>query len=104
MREQGPARLNTIIMNTTFVITYDLRKPGRDYSSLYSAIKKCGIWCHPVESTWFIHTDETAVAIRDRLHATMDANDKVIVAKASAPGAWQGLPADASDWLKQYLQ
>jgi len=38
-----------------FLITYDLRKPDRDYTSLISAIKEAGSGCaSPVESVWII--------------------------------------------------
>lgn len=41
-------------MSKVFLITYDLRKPGQNYSELYDEIKKFNDFQHPLESTWFI--------------------------------------------------
>lgn len=38
-------------MTKTFLITYDLKKPGQSYSELYEAIKNVGYRQHPLEST-----------------------------------------------------
>ena len=96
-------RLNTSKMKTTYLITYDLKKPGRDYTSLYKAIKALGSWCHPVESTWFVNTTQEVIAIRDSLAAVMDTNDKLIVLKSSLPGATQNLLQSDFDWLNSNL-
>lgn len=87
----------------TYEISYDLNRPGQDYADLYAEIKKLGNWCHPVDSTWFVVTSLSADAIRDRLKAVMDKSDKLIVVKASAPGAWFGLSTEISTWLKNNL-
>lgn len=43
-------------------ITYDLRKPGQDYTPLYEAIKALGTsYKHDMQSTWLVaSTDLTA--------------------------------------------
>jgi hypothetical protein len=41
---------------TIYSINYDLKKPGRDYEGLYTAIKGCGDWWHYLESTWLVDT------------------------------------------------
>lgn len=87
-----------------FHISYDLRKPGRDYSTLYEQIKKLGSWCHPVDSTWYVDTTSNdAVAVRDSLKTKMDSSDALIVTQASTPGAWYGLDENVTAWLKQQL-
>lgn len=35
-------------MSKIFLITYDLKEPGQDYSELYEAIKGLGDWQHPI--------------------------------------------------------
>ena len=40
-----------------YIISYDLKTPGRDYTSLYNAIKDLGEWQHPLESTWVVSTN-----------------------------------------------
>lgn len=88
-----------------YSISYDLRKPGRDYTDLYEAIKKLsGVWCRPVESTWYVNCQLNASAIVDRLKSVMDSSDGIIVTAAGAPGAWDGLPTNVSEWLKAHLK
>ena len=38
-------------MKNIYIISYDLKIPGRDYTSLYDAIKSLGDWQHLLEST-----------------------------------------------------
>lgn len=86
-----------------YCISYDLNKPGKDYTDLYKAIKELGSWCHPVDSTWFVDSVLSADGVRDSLLQVTDSTDAIIVVKASAPGAWNGLSTDVSHWLKNKL-
>jgi len=87
----------------TFIVSYDLRAPGRDYTSLFTAIKSYNRWAHPLESVWAIVTDKSAVDVRDHLWSYMDANDGLLVVGSSHVGAWMGLGQRLSDWLKENL-
>lgn len=87
----------------TYMISYDLNKPGKNYPELYDEIQSLGSWCHPVDSTWFVVSNADAVDIRDKLMAVVDKTDAVIVTQASAPAAWDGLASDVSEWLKANL-
>lgn len=84
-------------------ISYDLCKSHKDYDALYKEIKNLGSWCHPVDSTWYVDTALSVEVARDRLKAVMDSDDKLIVTKADAPGAWFNLDAPVSEWLKKHL-
>ena len=87
----------------TYLISYDLRKPGRDYASLYKAIKSYPTWAHLLESEWAVVTDDSAVDVRDHLAHQMDQNDGLTVVTAGAT-AWRGLSSqEVSDWLKENL-
>jgi hypothetical protein len=86
-----------------YSISYDLNKPGQDYSALYSAIKDLGSWCHPLDSTWFVVTELTATDVRDSLVGVMDKSDALIVTRATQPGAWKGLSDEITRWLKANL-
>ncbi len=88
---------------STFIISYDLNKPGQDYSSLYEEIKTLGSWRHNLDSTWVVNSSLSAEQIRDRLWAEMDNNDAILVAKSAGIGAWSGLDNSASKWLKARL-
>jgi hypothetical protein len=85
-------------------ISYDLRAPGRNYGGLYQEIKNISQrWCHPLDSTWYIVTDLSALQVRDTLWALMDNSDDLVVTCATVPGAWIGLSSETSDWLKLNL-
>lgn len=80
-----------------YLITYDLNKPGQDYSGLYVAIKEIGSWMHPLDSTWFVETSQTAASIRDALAKKVDGSDKVFVTPVSG---WASFNlAGLANWL-----
>ena len=85
-----------------YLISYDLRAPGRNYDQLYDAIKAYGTWAHIVESTWAIVTDQKASEIRDHLQAFVDANDRIFVVKSGREGAWANVLCK-NEWLKENL-
>lgn len=88
----------------TYMIGYDLNKAGQDYSALIDEIKALANgWWHHLDSTWIVNTNLTAVQVRDRLRAQIDANDELLVAAISEPAAWYGFTQKGSDWLKANL-
>ena len=88
----------------SYIITYDLKKPGRNYQALYDRIKAYGTWAHITESSWAIVSSERAVDIRDRLQGVIDSNDALFVARASTPAAWFNLGTNMTNWLKKNLK
>lgn len=82
------------------LITYDLRKPGRDYSSLFEAIKTLGAWAHPVESVWLSDTSCSPAEIRDKLQNLIDSNDILFVVQLRKHWASSSLDARIVEWLK----
>lgn len=87
----------------SYLITYDLMKPGQNYEKLFEAIKAIGSWCHPLESNWIIKTDSTAEQVRNRITPHIDKNDKLFVAQLTGEAAWIGLSDEVSKWLKDNL-
>jgi hypothetical protein len=87
----------------TFVVSYDLKAPGKDYESLIKHLKSYRTWWHHLDSTWFIVSADDTTTIRDACRAHMDANDRVVVAAAGPAGAWAGIPTRGSDWLMKNL-
>jgi len=87
----------------TYLISYDLRQPGRDYKTLYQALQSYGIWWHGLESTWMIRTTQSAAQVRDWLLAHIDRNDRLIVTGLNGEVSWFGLTADSSNWIYQQL-
>jgi len=87
-----------------FLITYDLIRPGRDYTNLTEVIKRLGItWAHPQLSVWIVKTNFTAVSIRDALLPFLDSNDKVLVCELGAEAAWSNQGQEISTWLTTNL-
>jgi hypothetical protein len=87
----------------SYLIGYDLRKPGQDYKDLIEAIKKLGTWWHCLDSTWIIKSNLSAEQIRDKLTPHIDANDKLLVVKLFREAAWIGFDKNCSDWLQNNL-
>ena len=85
-----------------YQISYDLRKQ-RNYDALYERIKQYGSWCHPLESSWVIATQQTALQVRDNLAQVMDQDDGLLVTRLQNEAAWRGLGDDVSRWLKEQL-
>ena len=88
---------------TTYIIGYDLNKPGQNYSDLHEAIKAYDNWWHHLDSTWIIVTDDSAVEVRDHLKTYIDSSDELLVAKLSGEAAWTGFNDKGSNWLKDNL-
>lgn len=82
------------------LITYDLKRPGQNYSELFTQIKKLGNWAHPLESTWLVQTDITPEVIRNRLVSCQDANDRLLVTRCTTPAAWSGTDSEMDLWLQ----
>lgn len=87
-----------------FLIGYDLKRPGQNYSELFDAIKATGsTWWHCLDSTWIVITAQDALSIANSLWAHMDANDKLLVIEVTSKAAWGGLDDDCTNWLKRNL-
>ncbi len=87
----------------TYLVGYDLNKPGQDYDDLFKAIKALGSWWHCLDSTWIIKTDWTSVQIRDDLSKHIDNSDELLVVRLTGEGAWTGFDNQCSQWLKDNL-
>lgn len=87
----------------SFLISYDLTRPGQDYPELFEAIKKLGKWWHCLDSTWIVVNSGPSSTIRDTLSKHIDRNDTLLVTKLTGEGAWTGFDKKCSDWLKENL-
>ena len=82
------------------LITYDLNKPGQNYSNLYEEIKKAGTWWHHLDSTWIISTDQAPSEWQKRLQTHMDDNDSLLIIEVCKKfRGW--LPEKAWKWLRE---
>lgn len=87
----------------SYLITYDLDKPGKDYESLINRIKEYPAWAHICESSWCVRSSNSSKDIRDTLSPYLDDNDKLFVGKLTGEAAWQGLSKELTNWLHDNL-
>ncbi|MGE2817956.1 hypothetical protein ACQI5H_22845 [Mycobacterium heidelbergense] len=88
---------------SSYIVTYDLSTPGRDYESLFSYLKSFPYHAHVLESSWAIITSKTALEVCNEILPHIDGNDHVLVNEVTLNAAWFGLPDPVSEWLKKYL-
>lgn len=87
----------------TYIIGYDLNRPGQDYTDLIQAIKQYGTYWHHLDSTWIIKTDDSAVEIHDNLRPHIDSGDELLVIQYQGDAAWSGFKERGSKWLTDHL-
>ncbi|HEX7890744.1 MAG TPA: hypothetical protein VF522_15395 [Ramlibacter sp.] len=85
-----------------YLITYDLKVPGRDYATLYTAIKSYGNWWHFLESNWIIVTNETSTQVWNRLAGTIDRSDFLLIIEVRRD-SYGWLPPEAWKWITTYV-
>lgn len=85
-----------------YIVSYDLCQPGRDYNSLYNALKSFLAWGKLTESTWAIISNKTAAEIRDYLCLYIDSSDRLIVIRSGQAAAWTQVMA-SNQWVKENL-
>lgn len=73
-----------------YIISYDLKGLGKDYSQLYDAIRRLGDCQHPLESVWVVATDSyDQNSIYSELKPAMEQNDLLLILEVK-PEARQG--------------
>lgn len=87
---------------STYIISYDLKKPVQNYIELYGAIKSYGTWAQINESVWAVVTASSAVQIREKLLTYIDLDDRLFVIKSGREAAWLNSICK-DEWLTSYL-
>jgi hypothetical protein len=86
---------------TVLLVTYDLNKPGQDYSEFIATFKKYP-WAKLSESSYAIDTSKSPSAIYEELEPYTDEGDHVYIIKLSNP--WMGYgPKKVNSWLDDNL-
>jgi len=83
------------------LVTYDLNKPGQDYSDFLKIIKGYP-YARLSESSYAIQTTETPIAVYNKLTPHMDKNDQVYLIILQKPFYGLG-PKEVNDWLTNNL-
>jgi hypothetical protein len=73
-----------------YLVSYDLDKPGQDYTDLIGALKKLGA-VKPLFSEWVLRSDYSAAQLRDYLRQFIDGNDRLLVVCLTGETAWTTL-------------
>jgi hypothetical protein len=86
---------------SVWIVSYDLRAPGRNYEPLYKALKSVA-FAKMLESFWLIEAEGPATRIRDALKVHLDRNDGIAVIefKETADWALSGINKPSMDWIK----
>jgi hypothetical protein len=79
-----------------YVVTYELRRPGKDYANLYTLLRQF-THCHNSTSCWFIDSTQTAEQIRDGATHHIDTNDMFFVAPLHR--SWAAWNTTCAAWL-----
>jgi hypothetical protein len=82
-----------------FLITYDLKQPGRNYQPVFDHIKANYSWCKGLESVWLVDSLKSSSAIRDEIRAIIDTNDEVFVVRLQRE--WASFNYYCGDWLNK---
>ena len=89
-----------------FLITYDLKQPGRNYTELYDLIKSIAgdeMWQHPLESSWVVKLQDSATVaeITTRIRGVMDSRDSLFVIDITGRQYQGWLPRSFWDWMNK---
>ncbi|MEJ2229105.1 MAG: hypothetical protein P8Y67_12915 [Alphaproteobacteria bacterium] len=65
-----------------YIISYDLYRPGNNYSEFTAEIKRLGDdWEHPLANLWIVDTDLSASEIRAALSEYLVTGDKLYISE-----------------------
>jgi hypothetical protein len=86
---------------SVLLVTYDLNKPGKDYTDVLKEIRKFS-WAKLSESSYAVETDLSPQQLYNRLSPYLDATDTLYVIELHLPYHGQG-PKEVNDWLAKRL-
>ena len=70
-----------------YLISYDLRQPGRDYRPLWDELTSLGAY-RVLFSEWYLTGDFSPELLRNHLLQFIDANDGLLVVEFPYTAAW----------------
>lgn len=89
-------------MNFYYLVIYDLKQPGRNYTPLYDTLKLAASWWHYLESAWILASPLTIEDWQQRIRGAIDMNDLFLIIRLDRPLAYTGwLPQKAWEWIQQ---
>lgn len=90
-------------MTKAYVVSYDLKAPGRDYTTFYDVIKGLGDARHPLESVWVVFVDEaqTIDDIYRRLHDELTNDDLLLIFEVKPEERQGWLASTFWQWMRE---
>jgi len=85
----------------TLLVSYDLDKPGQDYSRLIARLKQYGA-VRVLYSTCALRTKWTPKQLRDDLKTYVDSNDMLLVTALTGVAAWTSLMVSNDSFKKLF--
>jgi len=86
------------------MISYNLRKGGRDYQDLQREIMSLGVWWQSLEAVWLVESDRSCAEIRARLESFLEPGDDLLVLGLDGHWAAVGLTDQCNNWLESVLK
>lgn len=89
-------------MAKIFLITYDLKRLGQNYTELYDTLKSLGDWSHPLESVWAVKVENSSAGeIYRAVRPKLDDGDRLFVVEITGADRNGWLPKSFWTWLRQ---
>ncbi|MEQ1817715.1 MAG: hypothetical protein ABL871_03825 [Terricaulis sp.] len=73
-----------------YLISYDLRAPGRDYTSLYAELARIQA-AKLTLSDWIVELNQTPIQVRNVMKTYVDENDRIAVLQIVDWATWNGM-------------
>ena len=77
----------------TFLISYDLDKPGQNYQKLIAELERLGGF-RVLFSQWAVQLSNPVVQVRDHLLQFIDSNDRLLVMEVGNWASWGLMSGD----------
>ena len=86
-----------------YTVSYDLNRPGQNYTDLIAELESSPGWWHFLKSSWLISTNETPDQLWNRISRHVDKSDFVLIMEVTnRKSGW--LPQDAWDWINNNVR
>ncbi|TAK05278.1 hypothetical protein EPO33_04915 [Patescibacteria group bacterium] len=84
----------------TYLVSYDLRKVGKDYSTLHAALRQFA-YARPLESVWLVKTSLSGDELRTHLLGSggLDANDRLLITRMTTSWWSENLDDVVLRWM-----
>lgn len=88
-------------MANNLFISYDLNSTGQNYTAVAEAIKSLGAWAKVHKSVWYVNSNLSSDEAAQKVWASMDRNDNLIVIDASNNNAnWYNMPDEVAGHIR----